>query len=449
MAPWKARSLMLGIVGGALAVQLWSLWMAAPGRQGALPAPVPKAFPQSAAASPATPRQVTVPAALVAPKKKAKTIAYAISVTKDGSYVDGAAVLAHSAIRAHRGTQSRYGVALVAFVAPSVTSVAQLEVIGYRVLVKELPVQVADIRGQYLRERISTNGCCGAWELLKLYSWTLTEYHRVVHVDMDVAILQNIDELFDDDDDDEYAGGSGSSSKTRWWRTEDGEDDVYALFTYDWTMARGKNKPVQGGFILAKPSTAIYDALVDVVREGDFRANGGWGGTGAGQYWGGMTIQGLMPYFFETVRPGQGKALDECVYNNMAHNPRDVGGFNKGRCRRDGSLHPAPCRDCRLVDVDDVKTVHFTICQKPWNCISATNVACPYCPICAKLHKKWFDIRHEMELEWGTYDPAAYDGTARDRHGMCGRHGASGYKPVPIDRLLANRSLAAAWRASW
>ena len=47
-----------------------------------------------------------------------KTIAYAVSVTADGSYVDGAAVLAQSCIRVHRGGASRYGVDLVAFVAP-------------------------------------------------------------------------------------------------------------------------------------------------------------------------------------------------------------------------------------------------------------------------------------------------------------------------------------------
>lgn len=246
---------------------------------------------------------------------------------------------------------------------------------------------------------------------------------QVVHVDMDVAILQNIDELFDD---------------SRW-------QNLFALYTYDWTMARGKNKPVQGGFIVARPSMDIYNQLVDVVREGDFRAGGGWGGTGAGAYWGGMTIQGLLPYFFESVRPGLGLALDECVYNMMANNPRDVGGFNKGRCRRDGSLHPAPCKDCRLVDVETVKTVHFTICQKPWNCIRASHTSCPYCPICAKLHRRWFDLRKEMELEWGTYDPAVYSGRAAERHGMCG----SGYKPVPIHRLLANASLGQAWRDSF
>ena len=173
---WKlrsARSALLCVVVGALGVQLWSLWMTAAPRQ-------------------ASPRQAQAEVVVQeAPKeKKELTVAYAISVTKDGSYIDGAAVLAHSAIRVHRGPTSRYGVALVAFVAPEVTSIKQLQVCGYRVLVKELPLKIDEIRGQYLRERIGTNGCCGAWELLKLYSWTLTEYHRVVH-SAEISILRD------------------------------------------------------------------------------------------------------------------------------------------------------------------------------------------------------------------------------------------------------------------
>ena len=66
-------------------------------------------------------------------------------------------------------------------------------------LEKKLPVEVEEIQGKLLREKISSNGCCGGWELLKLYAWTLTEYHRVVHLDVDSLVLQNFDELFDDD----------------------------------------------------------------------------------------------------------------------------------------------------------------------------------------------------------------------------------------------------------
>lgn len=357
-----------------------------------------------------------------------KTIAYAVSVTADGSYVDGAAVLAQSCIRVHRGGASRYGVDLVAFVAPVVSAKGRgdLEALGYRVLVKPLPLEVEEIRGDYLRSHIGSNGCCGAWELLKLYAWTLTEYHRVVHLDMDALVLRSLDALYDDP---AYGG------------------DVRAVYTYDWTMATppwGHNPPVQGGFIVATPDMDTYEALVDVVREGDFRPKTGWGGTGAGAYWGGMTIQGLLPYFFDRLRPTAGAAVSNCVYNNMASNPRSVGGFGKGDCR-DGTKPPAVCEDCRLVDAESVMTTHFTICQKPWTCTSAKSLSCPYCPLCAKFHEKWFEIRAEMEAEWGT--GGGYTGKAEARFGMCDATGAAAYRPVPIGNLTADR--ARRWRGSW
>uniref|UniRef100_A0A7S3NFL9 Uncharacterized protein n=1 Tax=Aureoumbra lagunensis TaxID=44058 RepID=A0A7S3NFL9_9STRA len=416
----RGRTLFLGMVTLCLTVELYSVWYAANNQ---------KEIQFEKTLSPAIVIKTEDVASLFEEKKK--IVAYAISVTKDGAYVDGAAVLAHSAIRVHRYGVSKYGVALIAFVSPAISKKTRtaLEACGYRVLERDLPLRIADIQGEYLRNRIEKNGCCGAWELLKLYAWTLTEYHRVVHVDMDVLILQPLDELYDD---------------LKIWGPQ-----VRAVYTYDWTMARppwGTNPPTQGGFIIAKPDIEVFNSLVDVVRKGDFQGGKGWGGTGVGAYWGGMTIQGLVPYFFEKLRPGSGFAVDECIYNNMATNPRSVGGFDKGECR-DGTKPPRKCKDCRLVDVETIKTTHFTICQKPWECRGLSN-NCPYCPLCTKLHAKWYDIRKEMEIEWGTFD---YSGNAPERHGMCGRHsdGSRGYKPVPIDELVRNSSLARAWRASW
>lgn len=40
------------------------------------------------------------------------------------------------------------------------------------------------------------SGCCGASEFLKLWAYTLTDYHRVVHLDMDTIIYQNMVILF-------------------------------------------------------------------------------------------------------------------------------------------------------------------------------------------------------------------------------------------------------------
>lgn len=139
----------------------------------------------------------------------------------------------------------------------------------HRVLERDIPLDINDIQGDYLRERIAKNGCCGATELLKLYAWRLTDYHRVVHLDMDSLLLQPLDELFD----------------------LSGKDFLY---TCDYgMMTRGsKACPVQGGFLILKPNEEDFKRLVNTVKLGDFRAGSAWGGEHIGWYWGGMTIQG-------------------------------------------------------------------------------------------------------------------------------------------------------------
>jgi alpha-N-acetylglucosamine transferase len=59
-----------------------------------------------------------------------------------------------------------------------------------------------------------------ASELIKLWSFTLTEYHRVVHLDIDAMLLQPLDELL--------------------------EHNVDLVYTADVTMATSElNMPVQ------------------------------------------------------------------------------------------------------------------------------------------------------------------------------------------------------------
>ena len=43
--------------------------------------------------------------------------------------------------------------------------------------------------------RCSFLRCCGASEFIKLHAYTLTEYHRVVHLDVDTLLLHPLDRL--------------------------------------------------------------------------------------------------------------------------------------------------------------------------------------------------------------------------------------------------------------
>lgn len=127
---------------------------------------------------------------------KKKKIAYAITVTKDGPFVDGALVLGHAATRVHdsaRGFTSNYEAELIAIVAPSViTSRNILEAYGWKIIERVLPVQIEEIVNKDYAENMRNSGCCGADEFLKLWAYTLTEYHRVVHLDMDSIIFKSM-----------------------------------------------------------------------------------------------------------------------------------------------------------------------------------------------------------------------------------------------------------------
>ena len=125
-----------------------------------------------------------------------KKVAYAITVTKDGPFVDGALVLGHAALKVHdssQGFQSEYDADLIAIVAPGVsTSRTILENYGWKIVERGLPVQLDEIVNRKYAENMKNSGCCGADEFLKLWAFTLTEYHRVIHLDMDSIIFKNM-----------------------------------------------------------------------------------------------------------------------------------------------------------------------------------------------------------------------------------------------------------------
>lgn len=97
-------------------------------------------------------------------------LAFIITITKDGFFQDGAAVLAYSIIKTTRN--SAYDISFIAFVHPNVTtSRVGLRRLGFHVIEVPTPVNITAIKYQFLREHIDKNGCCGAAELIKLTSY--------------------------------------------------------------------------------------------------------------------------------------------------------------------------------------------------------------------------------------------------------------------------------------
>ena len=248
-----------------------------------------------------------------------------------------------------------------------------IEKLGYKTLIVDVPVAVTDIQGDFLRERVPDNGCCGELEFIKLWAYTLTDYMFVVHLDLDTMILKPLDELFD-----AAIKGDTTDVDAIMWPAEhhkgDSSTSINAFFTRDYNMriaSKKRHVGVQGGFLVIRPSMETFSEFQDIIREGDFRISGGWGGLGFGPFYGSMTFQGIIPYYYDALHPGTGVELNRCVYNQMADNPRTgktVNDVLSGNCR-DGR---DDCEDCRDRKIEEVKSAHFTLCQKPWECLPHT-----------------------------------------------------------------------------
>jgi hypothetical protein len=279
-----------------------------------------------------------------------KRIAYAITITRDGPFQDGAAVLAYSIFKYSKDID--YNISLIAFVHPNVTtSRPVLNRLGFHVIEAMVPINSSAIPFKWFREHIEKNGCCGSSELIKLNSYRLMQYHRIIHLDADTFFLNPIIELF--------------------------ERNYSLIYTTDPNMAshKGVDKlPVQGGFILLTPSLEDYKNLINIMLTVEFRRGSAWNGTKIGWFWGGMTVQGVLPYYYNAVtEANRTQTIDRCFYNTMADT-----------------------KPCETQTLDELKSAHFTVCQKPWGCW--TNFRNN---LCKQLHARWFAMRKETEAYYG------------------------------------------------
>ena len=374
------------------------------------------------------------------------TIGYAVSVTgcsNDQALIDAAAVLRHSihinSIRNDADSKfeappssSKYNYQMLAIVHPNAMGciAEELEHLGYQIHEKDIPVPVDQIEGKFLREKVVTNGCCGEKEFIKLWSFTLTQYPIVVHLDLDTVVFKPLDPLFDMmlTPISERTESLSNSISPMWTDTDRPlPENINAYFTRDYNMANPKKKEkhvgVQGGLFIVKPDMARFEDLKQIIKKGDFQPGTGWGGLNFGPFYGAMTFQGIIPYFYDAVHPNTAVELNRCFYNNMGDNPRTNPTRNNivsGDCR-DGR---EDCEDCREVNVEDVSTAHFTLCQKPWLCMSHSSDQLQH-RLCRKMHHKWFQIRADLEGKTG-------DGHYDLDHfaGFCSSNGKDGYIPL-------------------
>jgi hypothetical protein len=260
------------------------------------------------------------------------TVAYVITIQDcnlNEPIWDGAAVLARSIIINSIGSPSssktkapsKYGYKLFAIVHIDASTqepneneettdhktsdsglsvcVKNLAMLGYEVLIRDNPIHPHEIQNEgYLKSNIQDR----IKDYIKLYAYTLTDYPIVVLLDVVTFLLNPLDELFD-----AMLEKSGSAeakaAKEMINFHETGSntfpDVIDAYFTRDYTTLQPTNSNskvagVQYGFLIIKPSNEVFDDIINIIEEGKYARDVGWGHKGYGNYLGAMTTKGLL-----------------------------------------------------------------------------------------------------------------------------------------------------------
>lgn len=278
----------------------------------------------------------------------------------------------------------------------------------------------------------------------------------MVHVDIDFAFFRPMDELFD-----AMLDGTRRDEIVTQYPIQDWPSDIEAFITRDYQqIIPGDTRSLfQAGFMVVKPNQQVFDELVQVILEGNFvegwNKTSGWAGLGYGGKVGAKAMQGLIAYYYDVLRPNVTVELHGCHYNWMggdvlyrgvpAYYPKAFPNL-VGKCRNGRE----ECEDCQLAPISQIRSVHYTNCRKPWNCIGIplaegqgkkeqgidqrnTNF-----DKCMEVVKLWHNLRSELEDQvirltgneslakvWrrGDYKNDVFNG-------HCMRNGQAGYVPL-------------------
>ena len=400
--------------------------------------------------------------------KPVAVVAHVVSLIKCSKqaavtgFLDAAAVLRHSIHKQSIhdvSSNSKYSYQMYAIVHERCEEHATvLQQLGYKILIKPSPVLMKEITPGWYHDHVEGENCCGSTEFIKLYAYTLVEHPIVVHWDMDVAILQPLDDLYDSMlfEKDTPQGKLARQNLVNFNQLQHPHqplpDTIDAYFTRDITSAQPweYHQGVQGGFLVARPSMEHFKMYLEFIKEGNYskgRGNiNGWGNLGYGGFQGAMAYQGVVAYFYDIILPTKTGAikklhniqestsstiasistaveLNACIWNQVVADVIWRGPLHKehiGQCRQyprmeigdtyeSNTPENKKCIDCRTLPIEIIKTVHYTACKKPWECSLPT----PRTPkdksqvyrlsqltnvtTCGLLFRKWFDLRGELE----------------------------------------------------
>lgn len=226
-----------------------------------------------------------------------------------------------------------------------------IERIGFEVWIVHSPLNADEVRNQQIRTEIVSDGAMGINEMTKLEGLRMTQFDTVLMVDCDVMFHKTFDEL------------------------------LFIQSSLAWTHGGWEAERINGGFLVFNPknpfSLTHMNNIVEIVREGDFRAGSAWRGKGIGWTYGGRTIQGVLPYYFfleAYAMTGHNQShieIERCRYNNMVQ-----------------------LEKCKQKPSNSITSNHFTgECMKPWWC------ATPKHPLCMFFSRRWFTLYRDLLMK--------------------------------------------------
>jgi len=92
------------------------------------------------------------------------------------------------------------------------------------------------------------------------------------------------------------------------------------------------------------------------------------------------------------------------------------------------------CEDCRDRPLDEIVSLHFTICQKPWWCTPHYGKT-KQSKVCRAFTHEWYKARSELEQSWGHLGMGTSKWDRDHFFGYCHNATEEGYtrmeKPIP------------------
>ena len=250
---------------------------------------------------------------------------------------------------------------------------------GYDHIFVEPPQEIFRITNVALRARLEgrdgreRDGIVGVYELIKLYPLLWTNYSMVICLDADVMVNPSgAHQILD------LLKVNTSIAYTQTARSKTNRSKIWPL-------------DINGGVLVFYPSnktilhstttTSHYHNMMKIFESGSWTEKDGWHNSRVGRGWGGTTIQGLVPYYFEMRVPNERTSIPYCVFNN-----------NVKHCWEKNGRVPA--------------FVHFSapeFCPKPWKVFSFRHYPKMFCAndghlkykgmgICAEFIRTWYNM---------------------------------------------------------